>query len=490
MKTRFYCHACERKYKLKATRNHYSGALSAHCPEGHPLDEDDVVPKRRPLRALWRVISWPFRPRSEWCRVKSVHTPGKLNSSSNVIVRAEVEDTGENIEFTMANDLGLEPGDRFLLAQGHSRLLAFLDPRRSEVLRAAWWCAPKPWRWITRPSKIRALEEKASVAEEWKACLREVTREIGKGAMRGAIENAVKGIKDNRPQGYMIPSTLLDDWAKRIKDDPEGVTREANEFKRSMDEDERASIVLPVNSAREATPLQFSDDEEIRIGRNSGNPPRAYDPATDRHWEWDGEKWIEIKPEKPGRLPNMGDTAHLRADFARVIQKQAREGVESARRSGVECGEVNNIRIDGIPIEKILRDKPSPWAPKVGEWAMTSSTKSRFFPPGPGPIKVERIVDDQFVELDGVLFGFGCFRPLRLSEVETKEQAEQFMGRKGKYRNSTGELPGHFEIVGFVESRKGSNPWKLHWHDHGLGIADPIGCSGVSEDMTLFAEEE
>ena len=55
------------------------------------------------------------------------------------------------------------------------------------------------------------------------------------------------------------------------------------------------------------------------------------------------------------------------------------------------------------------------------------TTKSRFFPPG--PLKVERIVDGHFVELDGVLFGFGCFRPLRLAEAKTEERAKQFMGR-------------------------------------------------------------
>jgi len=142
------------------------------------------------------------------------------------------------------------------------------------------------------------------------------------------------------------------------------------------------------------------------------------------------------------------------------------------------------------------RAEPAPWTPKVGEWVWGDKGCG----PGRPYLVAKERLDKDWIEIEqeggfetwivrGEQIG-KYLRPLRLSEVKTKDQAEQFMGRKGKYRNSTGELPGRFEIVGFVESRKGSNPWKLHWHDHGLGIADPIGCSGVSEDMTLFAEEE
>jgi len=136
-----------------------------------------------------------------------------------------------------------------------------------------------------------------------------------------------------------------------------------------------------------------------------------------------------------------------------------------------------------------------PWTPKVGEWVWLEGQDVDGADVGPAQMARDQCGTMEVSPRQNVYYSplgdwIDSIRPLRLSEVETEEQAKQFIGRKGKYRNSTGELPGHFEIVGFVESRKGGNPWKLHWHDHGLGIADPIGCSGVSEDMTLFAEEE
>jgi len=47
MKKRFHCVACGRKFRARAERQPYTkNGIRAACPEGHPVDESDIIPGR------------------------------------------------------------------------------------------------------------------------------------------------------------------------------------------------------------------------------------------------------------------------------------------------------------------------------------------------------------------------------------------------------------------------------------------------------------
>jgi len=47
MKKRFHCGACGRKFRAKAEKQPYTkNGIRAACPEGHPVDESDIIPGR------------------------------------------------------------------------------------------------------------------------------------------------------------------------------------------------------------------------------------------------------------------------------------------------------------------------------------------------------------------------------------------------------------------------------------------------------------
>lgn len=59
MKTRFRCPACGRRFKAVLSTSGLRTLPACRC--GTSVSEEDVAPRRRPLRALWGLVTWPAR---------------------------------------------------------------------------------------------------------------------------------------------------------------------------------------------------------------------------------------------------------------------------------------------------------------------------------------------------------------------------------------------------------------------------------------------
>lgn len=433
---KFKCPACHKTFR--ACTVPFCGRQVARCPCGGMVDSKDAVPARHPVRWIGRQLSGI----SGWF---------------------------ERRKYPM---YVLEKGQTLILPRKPSRIRRFL----SWPFRAAWGVVTWPWRrgqpsprlrlWEPRkpedyvpiyhddgPGYITTASGNVSIQDDngtdWQEVMAQYKRESE--IHRAMVDQWMKNVS-GEPAPEKKPDPPRSDSGDQLRRDREEYEINREYFRKALgaslgaelESEPRWDWVDPVKEAEKkpepkpSRPIQIGD-RVIRDVLGDGAIGRVVGFSPEECWNEDGEEFFEIRLDDGVMLHKCSRDGWRCLDEVLPELEPETATEKKCREFGAACGKAYTDHVEKR-IERILNEQL--WTPKVGEWVWVTGLNR------PGKITSPPFVfriggGESIYKVDGHMTSpLHTLRPLTLAEVQTEEQARQFIGRitRNKLSGTMGKI--------------------------------------------------